>query len=31
MSDLFGLAGTDLLDRVVRRLGEVDRWCAPAC
>jgi hypothetical protein len=25
MSDLFGLAGTDLLDRVVRRLGEVDR------
>jgi transposase len=26
MSDLFGLAGTELLDRVCRRLGEVDRW-----
>lgn len=26
MSDLFGLAGTDLLDRVARRLGEADRW-----
>ncbi len=26
MSDLFGLAGTQLLDEVVRRLWEVDRW-----
>jgi transposase len=26
MSDLFGLAGTELLDQVTRRLGEVDRW-----
>jgi transposase len=26
MSDLFGLAGTELLDRATRRLGEVDRW-----
>jgi transposase len=26
MSDLFGLAGTELLDRVTRQLGEVDRW-----